>query len=557
MDKKNKEIIVIIIISVVFLLLVSANILTSLSTLERGDNYFNILAAKNLIKYNLKPIGDFDLFMQKSDVVLNHPPVYVYLLAIILIIFKANWSLNFLNPILMLITGIFMMKIIKLCFKEIKSEILILLFFLFLFLPLTIQGSYLIDADVVLAFTMTLFTYFFLKNPKNILLNSFLFLLIWFAKIQGIPIIVASLFFYLIITRKTKKDYFNTGITVLLSSVLFFLMIYFYTNYFDVNFFRMFTHSSIISIAIRQLINWKTTILTSIWSFKQLLIWVIPSTFLLYILGIFNAIKEKAWIYNKNLILPLLISIITLLELIPIGTYGWNFPKYYAEFLPFMIIVITPLIMKINLSKKDWLKIGIILLIFVNLFLIIKDPYLPEVSEAFITKAYLPLIINVVSNLVLLNLPLIITFLFFIGKKDLFAKIIKILLITSIVTIISINFMQLTKPYSTNNLYGDNHENLKQTIGYLKNNTVEGDLSFLFDHVGYYFGNENNSNWYNSMLCYNSEKCMQEMVKNDQIKYLQFYSKDLERINGQVKEIIKEDFKYETNFGNYIIYKRK
>ena len=50
--------------------------------------------------------------------------------------------------------------------------------------------------------------------------------------------------------------------------------------------------------------------------------------------------------------------------------------------------------------------------------------------------------------------------------------------------------MQITKPYSTNNLYGDSHEDLIATVEYLQENTNQTDKVIAFDHVGYYFGNE-------------------------------------------------------------------
>ncbi|MBU4070193.1 MAG: hypothetical protein KJ646_04385 [Nanoarchaeota archaeon] len=553
----NKTTKILIIISLIYLALASSNIITSLNTLERGDNYFHIITTQGILKNHLNPISNYDLFMQQSDVGLNHPPLYNYFLALLLIIFKQIWFLNFSSIIINLLTGILLIKTSRLIFKNISNQTIIILYSLFLFIPIIVQGSCLIDLDVVLPLVMLLFVYFYLKNPDKIIINSLFFMLIWFTKIQGVPIIIASLFFYLIFTKKCKKDYLNAFLIILAGSGLFFIIMFFYTSYIGIDFSRMFTHSSILDGIKKQILNPKKTILTSFWTIKQLLIWVVPSTFLLYLMGIFNYVKNKNWKKHEKLLLPIIISIITLLELIPIGTYGWNFPRYYIEFIPFMFLSMIPLIEKIKLTKKDFLKISLLLFIIINYFLIIPDPYLPEVSESFTAKSYFQLAGKVLFNFDLIIFPIILVFVFYKGWKLNKDKFYKVLIISSLVIFISVGIMQLIKPYSTNNLYGDSHEDLKNTLEYLKNNTSPEDKLLLFPHVGYYFGNENNSNWYNSMLCYNSKECMTNITENKDVKFMQFYPKDLERINGTLKEIISVEFELDTNFGEYLIYKRK
>jgi len=540
-----------IIISVLFILFALANIFTSLP-IERGDNYYNILGTEGLIKYNFKPIGDYDIFQHQSAVILNHPPLFFHLWALILLIFINPLALNIFSIIFIILSAILLVKIIKLVYP-VSDRTLMIIYFLFLFTPLIIQGSYLIDLDVILPFSMLLFVYFYLKNPKNIILNSLLFSLIWFTKIQGIPIIVLSLLLYLVFAKKSKKDYFYSIGTIITGSIIFFLLMAGYSYAVNSNVERMFAHSSILGIISAQLNSPLKAIMTSLWSFKQLIIWVIPSVFILYLLSIFKFFKE-ARLKDNKMILPILIGIITLLELIPISTYGWNFPKYYIEFVPFMFIASAVLIDKIKIKKKDIALLAILAIVFTFYFLVIPDPYIPEVNNFFTHKDYANIIYKVLVNFDLLLIPIIITFFVYKGwqKKDFY----KALVLGMIILFISINIMQIIKPYSTNNLYGDKQEDLKATLNYLKENTNSTDKLLLFPHVGYYARNENNTNWYNSMLCYNSYDCMANVTANKDIKFMQFYPKDLERLDGKLKGIVEQEFKYNKRFGDYIIYKR-
>lgn len=542
-----------VIISLVFLILSSLNILTSIP-LERGDNYYNILGARGILDHNLKPIGDFDIFQHGSDVTLNHPPLNSYFYALILYIFKTPLALSFISILFILASGIVSLGIAKIVYKKISDQTLAILYSLILLCPLIVQGSYLIDFDVILCFVILIFVYFYLKNPEKIIINSIFFMLIWMTKIQGVPIIILSLFLYLVLTGKKKNDYLNVTYIILIGSGLFFLLIFIYSFIFGTSFSRIFVHSSIIDILKKQISNPAKTFLTSFWEVKQIVIWLIPSTILLYILSIFEYFKSNWKKYDKFMLL-ILISLVTFLELIPIGTYGWNFPKYYLEIVPFLFLIMIPLIEKIKFDKNDLKKIIVLAAVVTVYFLIIPDPYIPEVSEAFTDKNYLELGTKVMLNFDFFIIPIIVTFFLYwnsLNKK----KIYKILLISSLILFVSINIMQVTKPYSTNNMYGDSISDLKKTLDYLKVNTNSGDKALLFDHVGYYFGNSDNSNWYNSMLCYNSEACMTNMTNNPQVKFMQFYPKDLERIDGRLKSIIGDDFSFDVKFGDYLIYKR-
>ena len=124
---KNLKIIIII-ISIIFILLVSLNIFTSPQTLERGDNYYEILAAKGILKYNLQPLGDYDLFQYKSYVLLNHFPAFNYFLAILIIIFHTSLALNMLGIVFIIGSGILSLKIARLVYEEVSDQTLIILY---------------------------------------------------------------------------------------------------------------------------------------------------------------------------------------------------------------------------------------------------------------------------------------------------------------------------------------------------------------------------------------------------------------------------------------------
>ena len=543
-------------ISAVFILAVLLNVFTSPKTLERGDNYYSILGAKDMLKYHLQPMGDYDLFQQKSNALLNHPPLYVYMWGIIFLIFKNPIAINLTGVIFLILAGLMVVKIIKLSVREIKESSLIIAYALFLSIPLIIQAGYLIDLDVILPLIMLLFVYSYLKNPKAIVLNSLLFALLWFTKLQGIPMMVAAIFFYLLITKKGWKDYLNAAMIVFAGTAIFFILLYGYSYLMHADILKIFAHSSAESILLKQLTDMKKAFLTSAWAAKQMIIWISPFLILLYVISLISNLKKEFINKHQKFLLPVLVSIFALLELIPIGTYGWNFPKYYVGFVPFMIISISPLIDKIKINKKDIWKILALLGILVIYFLIIPDPFIPKVSEAFTQKDYLSLASQVLFQFDLLIAPLILVLLFY-GRKMDKNKLIKILVILGLVVSLSIAVMQITKPYSTNNMYGDSHSDLIATLSYLKNNTNSTDVALLFAHVGYYFGNSNNTNWYNSMLCYNSEDCMKNITENPKVKFMQFYPKDLERIDGKLKEIVGREFDYDREFGEYVIYKRK
>lgn len=225
--KKNIFLTILIIISLIFFLFVSINVFSSPNTLERGDDYGNIIFAKGIIKYNLMPLGDYDIWNHASDMDLNHPPLWFYIFAFIIFIFKNPISLNIFCSIFMISSAILIIKIGKLIFKDISNESLIVIYALFLFIPLIVRGSYIVDLDVILPFSMLLFTFFYLKNPYNWILNSVLFMLVWLTKIQGVPIIILALFLYVTLFKRTKKKvyklFFNNDywICIIFSNCIF------------------------------------------------------------------------------------------------------------------------------------------------------------------------------------------------------------------------------------------------------------------------------------------------------------------------------------------------
>lgn len=375
---------ILVFISLLFITFSLLQIIPNLNTIERGDDCLNIVYINGILEHHLLPLADYNIFFQKSDLGMIHPPFWFYFWALILYIFNTPIALNISLIFFMLASGILAIKITRLIFRDISYHALAIEYVLFLFIPLIVQSSYLVDLDVILPFSMLLFTYFYLKNPENILLNSLFFALIWATKIQGVPVIVLSLLIYLIITKKPKKEYLNYFLIMIIGSLIFYIFLLSFSKIAGVNSSSAFGHSSIIGIIKIRLSNPKLAVLTTAWVIKQLFYWFIPTTWLLYFLAIFYSVKNKIWREHERFMLPLIISIMILLELLPIRTYGWNFPKYYPSLAPFMIVSISPLIKRTSFKKEDSYKMIFLFLIVTAYFLLIPDPFIPEVSETLI-----------------------------------------------------------------------------------------------------------------------------------------------------------------------------
>jgi len=488
---------------------------------------------------------------------LEHPPVYLYLLALSFKIFGlSEFSARLVSVFFGLGT---LFTIYFLCieiFKNTKEKYVIALVssFLYAINPLIIQGSLLVDIDgSLLSFVLMLFVYFFIRYFRKldilkIMLLGALLTLIWWTKFQIVFLVITSLILFYIVRRDFKEGIIVTFSISLIGTLLFLFTWQIYTSILNLPFVNPFLHNFILSRAQFDIYN----ILIMLWSVKNILFWTTPPFFIF--ITLFFLQNAGRYLNGKNidgLDYLFFYGLINLCFFSIIRPTAFGFPKYFIPIMPAFSIVTGYFIVSFALRNKKiqnviylCLFLAIILVIF-N-FLVLKDPFISH--NIFYTKSItiekdLPIYIRSQIDGLLFFIPSIIALVgFLILKHNLYKSIVASSILVLVVLSVYVDYVQAIANYSTNYAYGQG--GILETGKYLNNHTTSSDTIIAPLTIGYYSGR----NYFRSYPNH-GDFSMDETISKNEIPYIvispseKFYEFSIY-------------YKLDAEYGSFRIYKK-
>jgi 4-amino-4-deoxy-L-arabinose transferase-like glycosyltransferase len=418
-----------------------------------------------------------------SQLAVWHPPMYIYLLSVIIRFSTSIIAIRFLNVFAILITTFLIYYFSKKFLNQSGKIIGVMASALFLINYYVISSSLLIDIDALstlFTFSFIGFTLLYFKENKilSALLAGSSFL---FALGNRYPIAIAvyiGIFLYLIINKETRihwKKYFMLGF---ISSMIFLTVWIWYSTIIEPGtFFGFLIHNA--ELGIQQ--------------FSGILLYA--SSFALNITQIIRLFTLPAiilfifaWKYNLNkkdfymgVILIYTSIILCLFIFIPRPAFGY--PRYFFTIMPGFFILISAYIhdkvSDIKIKKEDFL-FGIICFCVSLILLLMLNPQLTIYrNDGLIKATNLP---GFIFNIFCIS-PILLIFLFKSEKRKL------ALIICLIATLLSFNLY-----FDVKYVLNDSHIN---EVGvYLRENTNSEDIIICPKAIGYYYGGSFYSNDY-------------------------------------------------------------
>lgn len=537
-------------ILLLILLIHSILVLFSMNQMFHGDEVAFPECAKGVLEKG-KPI--FDVGILKPNLpCLQHPPTYVYLVALSIKIFGENmYAFRLISAIFNLLTILLVYFTTKEIFvkNENKEKIALVASFLYALNPLAIQSSIVIDIDGGLLNFFTMFLIYFFVKKKNSYWMILPLLLVFWSKETG-PVLLFASFFIFYAIQKNWKDLFKIIMIFLITGILFLVSFWIYTAYLGLDFTMPFKHNfNIKDTASKSLY---LTFVRSVWAFKTFFYFSVPFFVLLFIAAsimFYHKIlkKRKVGYIEKNLMFLSIFSIITIILLTYLGALGWGFPKYYIIALPAMSIFTAGLLyFKLpRLSKENLMRFFLLFIVMIFYFILfLKDPLIPEfdatAQNADIGLAFL---------LILKSFALYVVIPFLIALFFTRRNMISSLIILIIIFYAYINFLHASAGYSTYYNYGD--AGLKDVLEFFKENNIEARQIAAYPNVGYYIGMHD---YYEIMFVYTDPDIFRDkVIENNDINYMVIYERDIGRIGAENMSY----FILERKFGTYYVFRKK
>ncbi len=515
-----------------------------------GDEVIFIKTANSIVETG-SPVFNYN-FMNTKDEGLFHPPIYIYLLSMLIrFLGSSEISLRLLS-ILFNVGVILLVYFLSLFLLGKENEKWALLAIAFYALnPLTIQSSIILDMDGgVLNFFTLLFAFLFVKGKNSIYLILSFLLVLW-TKFTGVVIIIGALFFYSLIywnLKDLKKNLFIIGSGI----ALFLFQFLLYTSFLGLRFMTPFEHSSILNHIHEIIKNTTSTVSRSIWSVKLFFYFAVPFFILLFFILSYYFIKNKNYKQHKEITFVWLMGMITILFFLFIGPTGWNFPKYYITALPFISIFSAFMLqkLKVKIDKKDFAWIVILLIVIpIYLFFTLGDPLIPEIQLISGVTSFSAVISAMSTRLWLYFVAPIIIGIFVMYKSKTKNKFIILLCVLTFTLYLYIGIIQATASYSTHNLYGT--QGIRGVVSYFQDRNISSENIATYPDIGYYLGY---NRYYDLTFVYNDEVRLDEWVlNNEKVEYIVMLEKDFSRIG----EENLGSFEGIKQIGDYYILKRK
>jgi len=505
-----------------------------------------------------------------------HPPFYLDSLGLSLHFFKDSTIVaRSVSAVFMILSAIILYLLSLKLYKSKKEKYVIasMAVSFFLLNPLTIKNGLLLDINgTALTFSVLLFSYFFLiygelKGFKDTAIMGTLLALVMLSKLEGLVILIGSLFIYYWIKNGFLKSLFNSFKLSFTGIFIFIISWSIISKIQGLSFMGPFERTLNAGAGAVLLSDLKAKFFFTLWTIKNFSFWLIPSFFILFLLVILFAFlsylkKEKNALHTFHsqelfiLLIPLILLILATLH----GGDAYGFPKYIIEAVPFMSLILSGFIIKENFfqifkSKKViFMSYFSAITVIIYNFYFLKDPFIPHnifwtqhLSLSSDLNAY------IIANLkgILFFIPTIVLFAFFIFLKLGWKKsLVTSCLILIPVNYLYINYVQSGANYSTIYAYGQS--GYLDTIHYLEENTNSTQSLMARQDFCYY----------TKLKCYISYpipadtfyNLLNSAIENQNLEYLVISPS--ENVNQDSDLAIKNNFILQKKYGNFLIYKK-
>ena len=416
-----------------------------------------------------------------------HPTLYTNILAASFKFFGVHeWSARMISVLFTLLTLLVIYLIMRhLTFSNFSK---VLAISIFLFNPLVVQGSLLVDIDnSVLMFFIALFVYAYVKldreKPKNLLLLGILFAIALWAKIPTPPVLILSILIFHTLNREYKKGLWESIVIGLVGGIVFLATWILYCNLFDLPFLQPFMHNiGYVGVGTNEI----HFLLTHLWGFKNILFWTTP----FFILLILIVSVSRAKIYLKNRKLEaidflVIVGLLIFLEYLLVGSYQTaDFPRYFIPMMPMFSVAFAGYFGRgKELTRKDLHVVAFVsMIIIVYSILVLKDPLLID-RIIFNTGAIYKIAEETAMVTVLYLLPFVISYVIFRVLKVKSAFMLSII-VPLLMCGVYIDAIQVKADYATAYFYGE--RGMKDTIDYLNPRIDDNDAVIAKKDVAYY-----------------------------------------------------------------------
>ncbi len=541
---KNKNFLIILFIIFYFVL-----VIPQITGLFVGDEVDFINAARGVVTSGI-PIYEGAGNVMKIG--LWHPTLYVNILATSFKLFGVHeWSARTVSVLFTLLT----FSMIYLIMKEfsLSDTSKVLASSIFLFNPLVVQGSLLVDIDnSVLMFFIALFVYTYVKldrtNPKNLVFLGILFAIALWAKIPTPPVLILSIVIFHALNREYKRALLESTTIGLVGGVIFLVTWFLYCNFFDLPFSEPFIHN-IGYVGFGQ--NNIHFLLTHLWGFKNILFWTTPFFLLLMLTAAIS--RAKRYLEKRKLEVIDFIFIVGLLifiEYLIVGSYQTaDFPRYFSPMMPMFSIAFAGYLDKVKeITRRDLnaaVFVSIILILYLSLAL--KDPLLID-RVIFNTEIIYKIVKKSVAMTLLYLFPFVLSYVIFRALKVKSAFTLSIIL-PLLICSTYIDCIQVKADYATAYLYGE--RGMEDTIDYLSPRTDDNDTVIAKKDIAYYLAIKE---FYD--LPKSAEE-LEKLIENRDIEYIilkkEGYFTSLKY--KDVTELIDTKYELDKEFGDYKVYK--
>lgn len=507
---------------------------------------------------------DEPAFVVSSIPVDVQPPLYQSLLLFYSrMLGNTEWVFRSFGVICNLLSAFFLYLIGERIYKNMGKMAV----FLYLLLPVVIQGSLLPDIDnSLLTMFMLLFTFIYLWTSatlqRQLGFAIFFFILLWTKN--------TTPYLYLIIIPvmewfQTKKLW-SAGLSLILGLIttgLFYISLYCFSLFSPANYYAgaIGHNNSYFLAGLNQLFRLKT-ILFVLYNINTFVLWCGP---VLIILGFFSImfIRKESSRQNKGaLVFLYLQAVLVSAGYFIIKTTAAGFPKYTFPACAFLSLLVA-YVFVINHKKLFEFKIRDSVLFLSGMagwIFFIRDPlYSGQVLrlELFYMPGFANIVFQQITHYLFLYTMLTILFLiFWLMLKNSLKAVLFFFLLYALMT----NFFQAFASYNVRYAYGE--KGFSAATRYLQAGHVRYNQILSRYDLQYYLSDRRQlyASGYETVFSIVSPEVLNErLTKDKNIGYLSFPESDInaninrEKVLGIIK---KQGFSLDRKLEDYLIYKR-
>lgn len=552
--------------------------LGSIKTFLRGDEIDFVLAAKGI---TLTGIPKYSGMLLPNELFSLHPPLYLYLLALVFRLFGVSEVSVRLVGILCALGNIVLVYFIaQELFKERKDFWIIagLASFMFAINPLVIQGSSVVDIDnTVLTLTISLFLFCFVKTYRRprllrVLILGLLFGLSLWAKLPTPPLLIVSivLFYWL---KGDLREGLSLALGIgLLGGLLFLVTFGLYSYFFNFPFLQPFLYlpGRLLTEYGRTFYSIRQSALLILGRLYILFFYLSPSLALLAVLACY--FRARKWLKQVGSELVDFFAIFSGLIFVVytfVGSTAWGFPRFYLPMLPGLSVVVAYFLVD-NFAyvtrKEALLYLSMLALLTLYFLFIVGDPLLlpfPPKRSFLFQSGIVRLIVSKAScfsSLYLLSLVFAIVVFKCVARR---ISAIGLVALAGVVTLaasnLSLNILQSRACYSTRYIYGE--KGMEQTISYLKKRVSQSDLVICDSEIAYYLGTKRRIGKFyliDTRVLFRPAS-FRQLARQSKIGFVVIRKTDVAYSPqfGEIKSLMKKRWMLDRKFGNFEIYKVK